>query len=94
MDEFPPVHLFLFGWYFRPSLLDENLPDGGDADLRVNGTDMELTSIPDEEWKVVEDAAGVFWDEIAQESETKAKVVQIFKDYNEVMNKAGKPYRY
>ena len=67
---------------------------GGEADLRVNGTDMQLTSIPDEEWKTVEDAAGVFWDEIAQESETKAKVVQIFKDYNEVMNKAGKPYRY
>ncbi len=67
---------------------------GGEADLRVNGTDMELTSIPDEEWKTVEDAAVVFWDEIAQESETKAKVVQIFKDYNEVMNKAGKPYRY
>ncbi len=67
---------------------------GGEADLRVNGTDMELTSIPDEEWKVVEDAAVVFWDEIAAESETKAKVVQIFKDYNEVMNKAGKPYRY
>ncbi len=66
---------------------------GGEADLRVNGTDMELTSIPDEEWKVVEDAAVVFWDEIAQESETKAKVVQIFKDYNETMNKAGKPYR-
>jgi TRAP-type mannitol/chloroaromatic compound transport system substrate-binding protein len=66
---------------------------GGEADLRVNGTDMELTSIPDEEWKTVEDAAVVFWDEIAAESETKAKVVQIFKDYNEVMNKAGKPYR-
>ncbi len=67
---------------------------GGEADLRVNGTDMELTSIPDEEWKTVEDAARVFWDEIAAESETKAKVVQIFKDYNDVMNKAGKPYRY
>jgi len=67
---------------------------GGEADLRVNGPDMELTSIPDEEWKTVEDAALVFWDEIAAESETKAKVVQIFKDYNELMSKAGKPYRY
>lgn len=67
---------------------------GGEADLRVNGPKMELTSIPDEEWQQVEDAAVVFWDEIAAESETKAKVVQIFKDYNEVMNKAGKPYRY
>ena len=67
---------------------------GGEADLRVNGPKMELTSIPDEEWKTVEDAAVTFWDEIAAESETKAKVVQIFKDYNDVMNKAGKPYRY
>lgn len=67
---------------------------GGEADLRVNGPKMELTSIPDEEWQQVEDAAIVFWDEIATESETKAKVVQIFKDYNDVMNKAGKPYRY
>jgi len=55
---------------------------------------MELTHIPDEEWAQVENAARVFWDEIAQESETKAKVVQIFKDYNEVMVKAGRPYRY
>jgi len=62
--------------------------------LRTQGTKMELTSIPDEEWQQVEDAAVTFWDEIAAESETKAKVVQIFKDYNETMNKAGKPYRY
>lgn len=67
---------------------------GRRSDLRVNGPKMELTSIPDEEWQQVEDAAVTFWDEIAQESETKAKVVQIFKDYNDVMNKAGKPYRY
>ncbi len=67
---------------------------GGEADLRVNGPKMELTSIPDEEWQTVEDAAVKFWDEIAAESETKAKVVQIFKDYNGVMAKAGKPYRY
>ncbi len=67
---------------------------GGEADLRVNGPKMELTSIPDEEWAQVEAAARVFWDEIAAESETKAKVVNIFKQYNEVMEKAGRPYRY
>ncbi len=67
---------------------------GGEADLRVNGPKMELTSIPDEEWATVEAAAHVFWDEIAAESETKAKVVQIFKDYNATMEKAGRPYRY
>ena len=67
---------------------------GGEADLRVNGTKMQLTSIPDEEWAQVEAAAAVFWDEIAAESETKAKVVEIFKKYNADMTKAGRPYRY
>ncbi|MFQ6550961.1 TRAP transporter substrate-binding protein [Aestuariibius insulae] len=67
---------------------------GGEADLRVNGPKMELTSIPDEEWATVEAKAREFWDEIAQESETKARVVQIFKDYNALMESAGRPYRY
>ena len=55
---------------------------------------MKLTSIPDEEWAKVEAAAVRFWDEIASESETKAKVVNIFKKYNADMLKAGRPYRY
>ncbi len=67
---------------------------GGEADLRVNGVKLKLTSIPDEEWATVEAAARKFWDEIAAESETKAKVVEIFKNYNDVMEKAGRPYRY
>jgi TRAP-type mannitol/chloroaromatic compound transport system substrate-binding protein len=67
---------------------------GGEASLRVNGTKMQLTTIPDEEWEQVENAAVAFWDEIAAESETKAKVVSIFKQYNADMAKAGRPYRY
>ena len=67
---------------------------GGEASLRVNGTKMELTTIPDEEWATVETAALKFWDEIAAESEVKAKVVEIFKKYNADMQKAGRPYRY
>jgi len=67
---------------------------GGEADLRVNGTKMKLTTIPDEEWAQVETAAVEFWDEIAKESETKAKVVDIFRKYNDDMQKAGRPYRY
>ena len=67
---------------------------GGEASLRVHGTKMQLTSIPDEEWAQVESAARVFWDEVAAESETKAKVVEIFKQYNADMEKAGRPYRY
>jgi TRAP-type mannitol/chloroaromatic compound transport system substrate-binding protein len=67
---------------------------GGEADLRVNGPKMELTSIPDAEWATVEEAAYKFWDEIAAESPTKAKVVEIIKKYNSDMTKAGRPYRY
>ena len=64
---------------------------GGEAYLRVHGDKLELTSIPDEEWAQVEDAAEKFWDEVASESDTKAKVVEIFKQYNADMRKAGKP---
>ncbi|WP_347876827.1 TRAP transporter substrate-binding protein [Labrenzia sp. OB1] len=67
---------------------------GGEANLRVNGTKMELTTIPDAEWETVEGAAMAFWDEIAAESPVKAKVVEIFKKYNQDMQKAGRPYRY
>ncbi|MFN6978771.1 MAG: TRAP transporter substrate-binding protein DctP, partial [Gemmobacter sp.] len=65
---------------------------GGEAKLRATGDKLELTSIPAEEWKVVEDAAVAFWDEMAQMSERSAKVVQIFKDYNATIAKAGWPY--
>ncbi len=67
---------------------------GGEASLRVHGTKLKLTSIPDDEWATVEQAAITFWDEIAAESETKAKVVEIIKQYNADMQKAGRPYRY
>ncbi len=67
---------------------------GGEAALRVNGTKMKLTSIPDAEWAQVEAAGRKFWEEIAAESETKAKVVEIFKAYNADMERAGRPYRY
>ncbi len=67
---------------------------GGEAHLRTKGTKLKLTTIPSAEWKTVEDAALKFWDEIAAKSPRSAKVVKIFKDYNETMNKAGPPYRY
>lgn len=67
---------------------------GGEASLRVHGTKMKLTTIPDAEWATVQTAAEKFWDEIAAESKTKAKVIEIFKKYNADMQKAGPPYRY
>jgi TRAP-type mannitol/chloroaromatic compound transport system substrate-binding protein len=67
---------------------------GGEARLRTKGKKLKLTTIPDEEWKTVEDAAPKFWDEIAAKSPRSAKVVKILKEYNETMRKAGPPYRY
>jgi TRAP-type mannitol/chloroaromatic compound transport system substrate-binding protein len=66
----------------------------GEADLRVNGPKMKLTTIPAAEWAKVEAEAHKFWDEIAKTSPRCAKVVQIFKDYNALQAKAGPPYRY
>ena len=80
---FDSSHYYRQWWYW-----------GGEAALRVRGEKMQLTSIPDEEWEQVEQAAEVFWDEIAAESEVKARVVQILKDYNATMRAAGRPYRY
>lgn len=80
---FDSSHLYRQHWYW-----------GGEANLRVNGKKLELTTIPDKEWAQVEEDARGFWDEIAAESEVKAKVVKIFKEYNAAMNKAGRPYRY
>ena len=80
---FDASHYYRQWWYW-----------GGEAHLRTKGTKLKLTSIPDDQWATVEAAARVFWDEIAAESETKAKVVQIIKDYNDVMEAAGRPYRY
>ena len=67
---------------------------GGEAHLRVKGEKMKLTTIPAEEWATVEAEALKFWDEIATTSPRCARVIQIFKDYNDLMKKAGPPYRY
>jgi TRAP-type mannitol/chloroaromatic compound transport system substrate-binding protein len=66
----------------------------GEAHYRVRGGKLELTSIPADEWKQVEAEALKFWDEIAQKSPRNKKVVEILKEYNETMEKAGPPYRY
>jgi TRAP-type mannitol/chloroaromatic compound transport system substrate-binding protein len=76
-------HYYRLHWYWW-----------GEAHYRTKGGKLELTSIPDSEWKVVEDAALKFWDEIAAKSPRNAKVVKILKEYAETMKKAGPPYRY
>ncbi len=66
----------------------------GEAHYRTTGGKLELTTIPESEWKQIEDAAEQFWDEIATKSERNAKVVAILKKYQETMRGAGAPYRY
>jgi len=66
----------------------------GEAYYRVNGGKLKLTTIPEDEWKVVEDEAYKYWDEIAKRSPRCAKVVKILKEYAATMQKAGAPYRY
>ncbi|MCI5076930.1 TRAP transporter substrate-binding protein [Oricola sp.] len=74
-------HFYRNQWYW-----------GGEAKLRAEGDKLELTSIPQDEWSQVEDAAESFWDEIAQEGELEAKLVDIFRHYRKVINSAGYPY--
>jgi len=66
----------------------------GEAHYRTKGGKLELTSIPEDEWKAVEDAALIFWDETAKKSPRCAKVVKILKEYAKTMRDAGPPYRY
>ena len=66
---------------------------GGEADLRVNGKKMELTSLPSNEWAGVVKDAEKFWDDVASQSARSAKVVDAFKLYASTMDKAGYPYR-
>ena len=80
---FDSSHYFRQHWYWT-----------GEARLRVEKTKLKMTTIPDKEWAQVEAEASKFWDEIAAQSETKAKVVSIIKQYNSNMVKAGVPYRY
>ncbi len=51
----------------------------GEAHYRTTGGKLELTTIPESEWKQIEEAAEQFWDEIATKSERNAKVVEILK---------------
>ena len=65
----------------------------GEARLRVEGEEMTLTSLSKEDYAELESAAHKFWDEIAEESPLKAKIVEIIRKYNDTMVKAGAPYR-
>lgn len=76
-------HYYRLHWYWW-----------GEAHYRTKGGKLQLTTIPQAEWKTIEEAAYKYWDEIAAKSPVNAKVVQILKDYVQTMEKAGPPYRY
>ena len=67
---------------------------GGEAALRAKGKKLKLRSIPATEWAEVENAAKEFWNEIAEEGEVHRKIVNIFKEYNSIINQAGVPYNF
>jgi TRAP-type mannitol/chloroaromatic compound transport system substrate-binding protein len=74
-------HFYRNQWYW-----------GGEAKLRAEGTKLQVNTIPAEEWKVVEEAALKFWDEIAETGERRARVIDIFRKYNAIGRKAGGLY--
>jgi TRAP-type mannitol/chloroaromatic compound transport system substrate-binding protein len=67
---------------------------GGEAKLRAEGTKLKLRSIPQDQWREVENAADAFWQEISETGETAEKLVNIFRDYRKVINSAGVPYSF
>ena len=67
---------------------------GGEAKLRVEGKKMELTTIPAAEWNTVIEDSAEFWNDMASISPRAKRVVEAFKKYSDVMEKAGVPYRY
>lgn len=76
-------HYYKLHWYWD-----------GEARYRATGKKLKMTTIPAEEWAVVEAAADKYWDQVAKKSPRNAKVVKILKEYAETMKKAGPPYRY
>jgi TRAP-type mannitol/chloroaromatic compound transport system substrate-binding protein len=76
-------HYYKLHWYWD-----------GEARYRATGKKLTMTTIPADEWAVVEEAAYKYWDQVAKKSPRNAKVVKIIKEYAETMKKAGPPYRY
>lgn len=76
-------HFYRNQWYW-----------GGEAKLRAEGTKLKLRSIPQDQWRKVENAPDAFWQEISETGETAEKLVNVFRDYRKVINSAGVPYSF
>ena len=49
--------------------------------------------MPEAEWAQVLSDSTAFWDEVAGRSPRAGRVVEAFKKYADIMQKAGYPYR-
>ena len=76
-------HYYRLHWYWW-----------GEAQYRTKGGKLELTSIPDEEWATVEQAALQFWDEIAAAEPEKRQDRPDPEGLHRHHGSAGPPYRY
>jgi hypothetical protein len=65
---------------------------GGEARLRARATSWSCVPCPQRNGPRSKNAAKDFWNEVAEEGEIQAKIVEIFREYNEVINQAGRPY--
>jgi TRAP-type mannitol/chloroaromatic compound transport system substrate-binding protein len=65
----------------------------GEAHYRASGDGPELTTIPADEWRRVEEKGAAFWREIATLSPRNARIVGILNQYRRTMDAAGPPYR-
>ena len=66
----------------------------GKANLRGSNPNMEMTSVPVEEWTIIEGASQVVCEKSAAESGVKLCVVDTLKKCNADKGRAGTPYRY
>ena len=63
-----------------------------EAKFRVEGTKLNVTSIPSSDWDNVRAEGRAFWDEVSKESRRNAEVVRVLRAYNTLMDKASSPY--
>ncbi|MCF7929814.1 MAG: hypothetical protein K9L29_12135 [Spirochaetales bacterium] len=64
----------------------------GEAQYRATTDKFEFTSIPAKEWTGLEEQAAKYWSQFESDSPRSKRVIEAFKDYQEIRRKAGPPY--
>ncbi|MDD5590403.1 MAG: TRAP transporter substrate-binding protein DctP [Dehalococcoidales bacterium] len=68
----------------------------GEAHYRLageGGKSFILTTLPDEDWARMTDLKESIWDDIAAMGAREAQAIQILRDYQDLLEAAGTPYR-